>query len=441
VDQPTPGGFVISIQPAAATPAPTTMAAPFVFGAGVIPPAGPSAGGFGGATSASFGYNSTPAPTNTPGIVGLGGNPMATPNSIQGFAAGVTSFNSMPSFTGSAATPSTNSGGAGAFSIGTDGAKKTPGRRIVKAKRPISFSPRMTSGDDGEAVCYLCLDGGDDEADKPLRRDCACRGTDAGFVHLACLTRFAETKSKQALDMNEFVNPWVYCPSCHQNYQNELRIDIANKFVLFVRRQYPKDTRMQVEAFYVKLNALMAMFTRLQPVQKREAGVTANVILSLIDRMKAEGSQLTVRYSQLKARAYGVHGRIALNEGTEESARRALIHFENQLEVYEAIDDVEGVAIARSNIALAKSKYEGENNNEEVMKISQELYKMRVAENGEEDAVTIHAGRNYAIHLKNANRREEARDLLTKLLATSKQVLGSHHNITKDIRLELLYMN
>ena len=51
---------------------------------------------------------------------------------------------------------------------------------------------------DKEAVCYLCLDGGLDDAGQPLRRDCACRGTDAGFVHLSCLTGYAETKSKQS---------------------------------------------------------------------------------------------------------------------------------------------------------------------------------------------------------------------------------------------------
>ena len=66
----------------------------------------------------------------------------ATPDSVQGFAAGAPSFNSTPLFMGSdTATLSTNGGGAGAISIGTGGAKKTPGRRIVKAKRPISFSP------------------------------------------------------------------------------------------------------------------------------------------------------------------------------------------------------------------------------------------------------------------------------------------------------------
>jgi hypothetical protein len=48
----------------------------------------------------------------------------------------------------------------------------------------------LLASDDGEAVCYLCLDGGVDESSgQPLRRDCACRGTDAGFVHLSCLTK------------------------------------------------------------------------------------------------------------------------------------------------------------------------------------------------------------------------------------------------------------
>jgi hypothetical protein len=77
--------------------------------------------------------------------------------------------------------------------------------------------------------------------------------------------------------MNEFREPWRLCPGCHQQYQNELRIDIANEFVSFVRRKYPRDTQSQVEALDVKLRAFNSMFERLQPRQKREAGVTANV--------------------------------------------------------------------------------------------------------------------------------------------------------------------
>ena len=108
-----------------------------------------------------------------------------------------------------------------------------------------------------EAVCYLCLDGGVDMgAEEQLRRDCACRGTDAGFVHLSCLAGYAATKSVQASGMIEFRKPWRVCPGCHQEYQNELGINIATEFVSFVRRQYPRDTQKQVEALNLKLHSL-----------------------------------------------------------------------------------------------------------------------------------------------------------------------------------------
>jgi len=296
---------------------------------------------------------------------------------------------------------------------------------------------------DEEAVCYLCLDGGADDAGQPLRRDCACRGTDAGFVHLPCLTDYAATKSKawDGRGMNLFRNPWLLCPSCNQVYQNELGIDIATEFVSFVRRQYPNDTRMQVESLYVKLYALNSMLNRLQPVQKREAGVTANVLLSMIDRMKVDAPLLPRRYSQMEAFAYITHGRIAFAEGTGESARRAVTHFEKELEVSETIGDDEGIATAKSNIALAKSNYEVGNNNDELLKASRELYEMCVAEQGEGSKLTIHAGKNYAEILQKANRGGEARELLTKLLAISKQVLGPHHSTTKSVDNALIWIN
>jgi hypothetical protein len=235
--------------------------------------------------------------------------------------------------------------------------------------------------------------------------------------------------------MIEFRKPWHTCPSCHQFYQNKLRIDIASKFVSYVRGQYPRDTQKQVESLHLKLYALMKMFERLQPVQKIEAGVTANVMLSLIDRMKGD-APLPMRYSHFEAEAYNVHGLIALDEGTDESARRAVVHFEKYLKVCKAIGDADGIAAAKSNIALAKSKYES-CNSEELLKASRELYEMRIAEYGEESEYTIDAGKSYAIDLRNANRRDEARELLTKLLATSKQVFGSDHKITEKVESEL----
>ena len=104
--------------------------------------------------------------------------------------------------------------------------------------------PSSPVNEEQDAICYICHETGADEDDQ-LWRDCACRGTDAGFVHLSCLTKYASSKSKQARGMNQFRDPWKVCPSCHQYYQNELAIDIATDFVSFVRRQYPRDTQIR----------------------------------------------------------------------------------------------------------------------------------------------------------------------------------------------------
>ena len=78
-----------------------------------------------------------------------------------------------------------------------------------------------------------------------------------------------------------------------------------------------------------------------------------------------------------------------------------------------------------------------QSNNEDFLNSSQEIYELRVAEFGEEHESTISSGRIYAINLRIANRGDEARELLTELLATSKQVLGPHHNTTKKVEKEL----
>ena len=109
-----------------------------------------------------------------------------------------------------------------------------------------------------------------------------------------------------------------------------------------------------------------------------------------------------------------------------------MTHFENALEVHVSNGDDEGIAIAKRNRAVATSKYEG-GSNEEVLETSRELYVLRIAELGEESEYTIRAGKNYAIDLQNANHGDEARELLMKLLATSKQVLGPNHNTTKEV--------
>jgi hypothetical protein len=61
--------------------------------------------------------------------------------------------------------------------------------------------------------------------------------------------------------------------------------------------------------------------------------------------------------------------------------------------------------------------------------------------NGKEHENTINTGESYALRLQKAHGQEEARDLLSKLLAISKQVLGPHHNSTKIIESMLQRAN
>ena len=85
--------------------------------------------------------------------------------------------------------------------------------------------------------------------------------------------------------------------------------------------------------------------------------------------MKADKSLLLMRYSQFQAAAYRTHGRIALFGGTDESAKRAVAHFDKQLEVNNAIGCDRGSAISKSNIVYAKSKYDGGRNTEQSIRV------------------------------------------------------------------------
>lgn len=75
-----------------------------------------------------------------------------------------------------------------------------------------------------------------------------------------------------------------------------------------------------------------------------------------------------------------------------ESTRRAVTHFENQLAMNKAIGNVEGVATTNNTIAVVKSKFKGGRNNKELLKASQDLYELCVAEYSEEHESTICAG-------------------------------------------------
>ena len=271
-------------------------------------------------------------------------------------------------------------------------------------------------------------------------------GTNAGFVHLSCLVEYAEKKNTAWIevgsrDIKEFRKPWAVCPNCHQHYQNAMSVDVANEFVSFVQKEHPNNKQKQVEALELKLSSLCKS---LKPFQVDEAREVATRLLILIGQMKVETLMLPTRYMQAEAFTYYNLGMIAHNVKKEESYQEALAHFNKCLELSTAINFIELIAIAKYIISLARSRLEREEskqNEEEQVKICQDLYVMRVTRHGEEHAGAIKSGMMLAVAFWNANRRIEAKRLLTGLVAVSERVNGPQNGTTKRAKSLLQEVN
>ena len=162
----------------------------------------------------------------------------------------------------------------------------------------------------------------------------------------------------------------------------------------------------------------------------------------MIGDMKTLDLSLPPRILQMEAIVYNALGRIALEEGTKESAKAAVEYFEKLRDISKAIGFVEGVALAEANIAMAMAEYEGNSSvsNEEAIENDQEMYKRMTRGFGEGSPDSVQAGVNLANTLDEANRFLEAERLLTKLAVMSRRVHGPDHNLSKAVASSLQEM-
>ena len=290
----------------------------------------------------------------------------------------------------------------------------------------------------GAVICYTCHEPGPDVDGEPLRRDCACRGTDAGFVHLSCLAGYAASMSRKTESLSGFTTAWERCSICKQCFRGRFAHDMAIELGTVMEQEYQDDTpsnsRRQVVALGVWLSALEWLPRRLTLAQQDDIMVLANHILSSISRMRERGFRVGTCVSKVEAQAYGMLGRVSLCGVTPGYAMRAAEHFENQLRISEAVNDARGVRRAQDNILVALS--DGDCNgftNAGWVRISQRIYELRVIRSGAGSKRTIRAGIFHAHRLRLDNQRREARELLLELQATSRLRLGRAHRITVEI--------
>jgi len=130
-----------------------------------------------------------------------------------------------------------------------------------------------TKSEDSSPSCWICLcDEPDDDGKSPVR-DCSCRGdTGAGYAHLSCLVKYAQTKSRESSNnqsmsndhfMNKLFEAWQRCPNCEQKYQHQLALDLADSLVSFVKGKISElicsgDYLLVAASLQVKMDAIKA---------------------------------------------------------------------------------------------------------------------------------------------------------------------------------------
>ena len=105
---------------------------------------------------------------------------------------------------------------------------------------------------------------------------------------LHCIVNYAVQKTNQwdGRDLIKFVEPCRICPSCHQNYQNKVALDLATAFLAFVTGKYSHYQWMYLDALSQKLAVLQSIIFHLMLEQKEEINYTASTMLTIIRQVK-----------------------------------------------------------------------------------------------------------------------------------------------------------
>ena len=296
------------------------------------------------------------------------------------------------------------------------------------------------SGDDEEGpLCFICLDGSND-TDGPLRRDCVCRGDDAGYAHLKCLVEYAKSQSMQlGINLNSVLDKaWTECRNCRHRFQKDLGLDMANECVTFIDTAHPESRYLRIQSLSNKLRAFAQMAkspvclgdytSLLSPELRNEGREIGRNLQSMFDL--EPGLRRCFEESTLNRL-----GIIVFDGETKESAKEAIMHYEKLLELYKANDDSMGIHHCESSIHGVQLRsgvkdYCRSDMLKELIR-SKVDYESCIAKHGLEHADTIFAGVGVASGLSELYHSIEAERLIRMLIPLSRRVLGPHHDTTK----------
>jgi len=286
--------------------------------------------------------------------------------------------------------------------------------------------------------CWLCLEEGPDASDKPLCRDCSCRGT-SGFVHLSCAVKYAENMSRDDAD-EEYRYPSAFfrtCPNCKQDYQGDVAYTLAKARVDFVEREFKNNHEMCLDAMTENLYAL-----DFKDEQRRsEWEDICSKMISIIEIVDKDPSLQHDGMSHSIAMAETSIGEFKQYElGTKEYLEEAKKHFIRSKDLWEGLGKVLDVRAMDRKIRTIVAKLSG---TEPELDTAEEIIHWRTKYNdsiesfGENDIFTIEQGVDLATALHGADHTIEAERFLTTLAQKCRLVHGIDHKVTKETLVAL----
>ena len=326
----------------------------------------------------------------------------------------------------------------------------SPKTNINNEKDSITLP--KTSINDDTSPCWICLDEEPNEGGPP-RRDCSCRGN-AGFVHMSCITKYAEKKIKETNsvfklsldDLMKCINLWEICPNCGQTYQHEFAIDLADSALTFFANDgisgNPLTDNIQVmEALRMKIQAIRTMDCDDNLDMRRVAKKVAKKMLSLIESIKTKHGGKDQCPNLLGRREiYACHQLAFLSrmEETTLTDKEALQYFKRADKVSISIGMIKESKMCEPVITELESKIKGKQIHFiDTILDGQKRYNDHVKMGRGNDVTIISMGLRVASGLSLVNRDLEAERILINIYATSRRILGPAHDTTKEISNQL----
>lgn len=130
--------------------------------------------------------------------------------------------------------------------------------------------------------CWICFEESGEDNEQ-LVRGCSCRGS-SGYVHLNCLVKYASEKSRKVTHPDDhdedFTTAWRTCSNCNQSYTGELQVNLIDKCLEFVKKEFP-DSQWRL---------LLALLLKSAMLKGRDSIDISYKMISLIDEMKSNNT-------------------------------------------------------------------------------------------------------------------------------------------------------